>query len=86
MEVLQTMSSGLIAAAAVFIVAWLGKERFDALFRAVDARFDAVDARFDAVDSELRELREDARQTRAEIASMRSDILNVALRTRPDAS
>jgi hypothetical protein len=35
MELLQAMSGGLVAAAAVFIVAWLGKERYDARFDAL---------------------------------------------------
>ena len=65
MELLQSLSGGLVAAAAVFIVAWLGKERYD--------------ARFEALNSEIRELKEDFRQMRTEMATMRSDLTNVAL-------
>ena len=71
MELLQAMSGGLVAAAAVFIVAWLGKERYD--------------ARFDALQNAIKQIQDDGRQTRAELASLRSDLLNVALRTRPEA-
>jgi len=79
MELLQSLSGGLVAAAAVFIVAWLGKERYDARFEAIDARFDGVDARFEALHGEFRELKEYFRQMRTELATMRSDLTNVAL-------
>ena len=78
MELLQAMSGGLVAAASVFIVAWLGKERYD-------ARFDAVQAELVGVHTAIQQLHEDARQTRNELATLRSDLLNVALRTRPEA-
>jgi hypothetical protein len=44
MELLQWLSGGLISAVALFVVAWIGKERFDAKFQAIEARFGAVDA------------------------------------------
>jgi len=75
MNVLTSFAPSLVAALAVFIVAWISKGRFDL----IDKRFELIDKRFDSQDEQNRQVREDIRQMRGEIAGLRSDLTQIAL-------
>lgn len=76
MNVVPTIINAAVVAAVGLILAWFGKERFDAQDRRMDRLEERLDGRIDALQASFDAMRSDVTQS---LDALRSDLTQVAL-------